>query len=348
MSIIEKINTGYRVWDVNEKDFLIFESTEDKIKFLLNYAVLAPSSHNTQPWKFKLNKNELEIIPDFSRHLIQSDKDKRMIYISLGCCFANIKIVAKYFGLESEVSYTNNLIIESAVKIIFQVSNLTDRTRSTEMFNAIKNRRTNRFFYKDTLVADEVLEELKKLNNFEEIKINFIAGEKLKSEIAEIMGGGMKRIISQKSFRKELAAWLRMNLTLKRDGMPGNGHKMNLLTSIIAPYVLRNIDVSEVEKEKAIKRVLNFPAIGIITSKEDSILNFIYTGEILEKLSLAIKLREMDIAIMVAIIEDKESRKNLQNILKTDFLPQMFFGFGFAEHTAPKSPRRDLKEFLID
>lgn len=63
--------------------------------------------------------------------------------------------------------------LENKVKIIFEHPAFF-RTRSTEnmeMFNAIKNRRTNRFFYKDTLVADEVLEELKKLNNFDEISL---------------------------------------------------------------------------------------------------------------------------------------------------------------------------------
>lgn len=342
---MEFLNKGYKVWNTDEKKFPALGSLEEKIKFILKFGTLAPSSHNTQPWKFKINKNELEIFPDFSRHLIESDKDKRMIYVSLGCVIQNIKTAAEYFGLGQEISY-----LEKGVKIIFKEED-NKNTLSAEIekkFKAIKNRRTNRFFYKDILISGEILEELKKQNSFKEIKIDFVLDEKLKSEIAEIMGGGMKRIMSQKPFRRELAAWLRTNLTFKRDGMPGNGHKMNLFTSIIAPHALRNIDVSDVEREKAIKRVLNFPALAVINSKEDNILNFIYAGEVLENLSLSIKSRAMDIAIMVAIIEDKESRKNLQNILKTDFLPQMFFGFGFAERPAPKSPRRDLKEFLID
>lgn len=334
---------NYKCWDIDENKFYALKSIEEKIKFLLNFTLLAPSSHNTEPWKFEIRGNELEIRADFSRRLPESDKDYRMIYISLGCALTNTLIAAEYFGLDYEIGY-----LENGAKIIFN-NNSEARVPKIErkhLFDAIKNRRTNRFFYKNIPVVDEIFEEFKKINNFYEIKIDFVKDKAIKEKIAEIMGEGMKRIMSQKSFRRELAHWLRTNLTFKRDGMPGNGHRMNLFTSIIAPHILRNIDVSDVEREKAIKRVLNFPAVGVISSKEDNPLNFIYAGEILEKLALAIKSAGMDMSIMVAIIEDKESRVKLQNVLRSPFLPQMFFGFGYAEHPAPKSPRRDLKEFL--
>jgi nitroreductase len=31
---------------------------EEKMLFLLNFAILAPSSHNSQPWLFKINKSK--------------------------------------------------------------------------------------------------------------------------------------------------------------------------------------------------------------------------------------------------------------------------------------------------
>ena len=309
---------------------------------MLNFAILAPSSHNTEPWKFKINKNELEISADFSKYLPESDKDKRMIYVSLGCAAANILISAGYFGLGCEIIYS----AENGVKIIF-AENAACANVEANLFKEIKNRRTNRNFYKKENIPEKYLSEFKNYNNHLEINVDFVLDKNLKAEIAEIMGQGMKKIMSQKPFRRELADWLRTNLTLKHDGMPGNGHKMNLFTSILAPHILRNIDVSEVEKQKAVKRVLNFPALGIISSKEDNAINFIYAGEVFEKITLAVKLCEMDTAIMVAIIEDAESRMKLQKILNISYLPQMFFGFGYAEKPAPKSPRRKLKKFLL-
>src|ERR1051326_2408409 len=39
-------------WSVCETDFPARASLAEQFAFLLNYAVLAPSSHNTQPWCF--------------------------------------------------------------------------------------------------------------------------------------------------------------------------------------------------------------------------------------------------------------------------------------------------------
>ncbi len=35
---------------INEADFPRFGSPQDQLRFLLGYAVLAPSARNTQPW----------------------------------------------------------------------------------------------------------------------------------------------------------------------------------------------------------------------------------------------------------------------------------------------------------
>jgi nitroreductase len=41
-------------WHNLETKFPEQSSPAEKLKFLLQYAVLAPSSHNTQPWLFRI------------------------------------------------------------------------------------------------------------------------------------------------------------------------------------------------------------------------------------------------------------------------------------------------------
>ena len=41
-------------WQMIERNFPLARDITQKLSFLLRYAVLAPSSHNTQPWKFSL------------------------------------------------------------------------------------------------------------------------------------------------------------------------------------------------------------------------------------------------------------------------------------------------------
>jgi nitroreductase len=45
-------------------------------------AVLAPSTHNTQPWRFHLVGDELELCADLGRHLRVIDPDARQLVMS--------------------------------------------------------------------------------------------------------------------------------------------------------------------------------------------------------------------------------------------------------------------------
>jgi len=43
----------------------------DRIRSLLSYAILAPSSHNTQPWRFEIAVNRVLFYADRSRAACQ-------------------------------------------------------------------------------------------------------------------------------------------------------------------------------------------------------------------------------------------------------------------------------------
>jgi hypothetical protein len=62
---------------------------------IVRYAMLVPSGHNTQPWKFALKDNTVRMLPDLMRRLAIVDPDDRELYISLGCALENLVIAAQ-------------------------------------------------------------------------------------------------------------------------------------------------------------------------------------------------------------------------------------------------------------
>ena len=62
-----------------------------QFRFLLRYAILAPSSHNTQPWLFSLQDRCVEIYADRSRSLRVTDPDDRQLTIAGGCALSNLR-----------------------------------------------------------------------------------------------------------------------------------------------------------------------------------------------------------------------------------------------------------------
>jgi len=100
------------------------------IQGLVHYATLAASGHNTQPWKFVAQQNEIEIHPDYSRRLAVVDPGDRELWISLGCALENLLIAARAAGYASDVTYPD------AAEFI-HIRLIADTARGGPLFDAI-------------------------------------------------------------------------------------------------------------------------------------------------------------------------------------------------------------------
>ena len=87
-------------WNISEQDFPSTGSKYDKLKFFLNYAILAPSSHNTQPWLFKIADNSVELYADRTRALPVVDPEDRELTISCGAALYHLLLTIRHFGYE--------------------------------------------------------------------------------------------------------------------------------------------------------------------------------------------------------------------------------------------------------
>src|SRR5512135_2915605 len=77
----DPVNTPY---EVHEGDFPRGGSLEEQFAFLLRYVILARSTHNTQPWKFAISGEGIEIYGDYTRRMPVVDPGNREMLMSIG------------------------------------------------------------------------------------------------------------------------------------------------------------------------------------------------------------------------------------------------------------------------
>ncbi len=105
--------------------------TKDVMLKIIKYAAKAPSGHNTQPWKFKIENDSISVLPDFTRGLPVVDSDNHALYISLGCALENMLIAANQFDYETKITI-NNIGNDTFIQVDFnQVEKIKKTTRST-------------------------------------------------------------------------------------------------------------------------------------------------------------------------------------------------------------------------
>ena len=89
----------FQAWNASESQFPKEGTKTEQLKFLLNYAILAPSSHNTQPWLFKIVGDKIvELYADRTRALALVDPVDRALTISCGAALSHLLIAIRHFG----------------------------------------------------------------------------------------------------------------------------------------------------------------------------------------------------------------------------------------------------------
>ena len=85
-------------WDIDEADFPRKGPPETRAWFALRYATLAPSSHNSQPWRFMVDGDTISLLADRTRSLPVVDPYDRELLISCGAALLNLRAALAHFG----------------------------------------------------------------------------------------------------------------------------------------------------------------------------------------------------------------------------------------------------------
>ena len=223
-------------WSVREEDFPSLGSAAEKLRFALAFAVLAPSSHNSQPWWFRVVGDHVDVYADRTRALPVVDPDDRELTISCGAALFHLRLALRFFGYRDVTT-----ILPEPVDRDFLARVELDGVHHTldverRLFRAIVTRRTSRRAFPDDPLPDRALAEMAEAAELEEAHLAVTADVDAREEIAKLISQGDLIQMSDPHFRRELAAWIHPARHGSRDGMPGTAPGvMRLLESLDEP-----------------------------------------------------------------------------------------------------------------
>ncbi|MBF8280981.1 MAG: hypothetical protein HW383_754 [Candidatus Magasanikbacteria bacterium] len=323
---------NYQPWKIDAAAFPSAGSFRDQLAFLVNYAVLAPSGHNTQPWKFIVSENKMILAPEWSRDLPKSDPAHRQLFISLGCALENLLIAAGQFGLNASVTYPSDT--EENIILSFDV---WDRSKhSSPLFAAIPDRRSHRGSYFPEFPSENMPPLLELA--LPDTQIEIVRDER-RFGLADLsIKAGIAAMTDD--FRDELSQYVIPNYSNRMVGMPGKCHNMPLPVSMIAGWLIKRVNVAKMNEgveRKLLERAS--PAFGIVTAIGDSRRDWIRAGQTFERAALHATWRGMATAPLAAAVQVGDFFRDVQKILGTMMRPLVMFRIGYPKKSAPHSPR---------
>jgi nitroreductase len=107
----------------------------------IEHAVRAPSVHNTQPWRWRIGSDTVELFADTARHLPTTDPDRRDLVLSCGAALHHLRVALAAAGHAVQVVRMPDPDDRSLMATV-RISDGAPDTTLAALFPAIARRRT--------------------------------------------------------------------------------------------------------------------------------------------------------------------------------------------------------------
>lgn len=331
-------------WQVREADFPADAMPEDQLRFLLNYAVLAPSSHNAQPWLFRPSGDEVGVLADRTRALPVSDPEDRELVMGCGAALFNLRVAMRHFGFAVDVRSFPELDDPDLLAFV----RMGDRTQATdsetELFRYIRERRTFRFPFEDRPVDPNPAGYLTEAADAEGCSLSVISDPETRNTLADLIAEGDRVQGGDRSFRRELASWIHPNRSHSRDGIPGYGMGLGDLKSMTGPFVVRTFDLGRGRAAHDRELAEGSPYLVVLSTSADNPASWLAAGQALQRVLLEACSRGLSASFLNQPVECPDLRPRVAEIAGNRF-PQLILRLGPGRKVR-NSPRRTVMEVI--
>jgi hypothetical protein len=337
-------------WAVSAESFPSHRSAADKLLFIMNYAVLAPSSHNTQPWRFRLCNGALELHADPTRTLPVADPEGREQVMSCGAALFNVRIALRYFGYDAEIVVLPEADEPNLLARIRLGPRCCPTAEDDRLFEAIPNRHTNRFPFEVRPLPATLIAALRMAARQECAALEFIDSLEKRNAIAALVDEGNRRQYEDLGFRRELAAWVHPNRSQRRDGLPGYAFGMGGLLSYVGPIAIRVLNDGESRGQHDRRIVEGSPLLVVLTTPSDTRADWLSAGQALQRVLLRAAVDGVSASFLNQPIQLPDLRLRLRDVSGGGH-PQMLIrlGYGPAVKPTPRRPVSDvLEQYFVD
>ena len=345
-------------------------SVRDTPLALVAAAVLAANPHDTQPWLFRIGDDAIEVLADLSRNLGAMDAFVREMHLGLGCAIENMLVAAGPNGYDAEVEVVEGSLENLAERrspVAAASVRLKKRPPSAidDSYRSIALRHTNRYAYERAKpVPADWLEFSRQAGSDEgALVILFDEGEDRRAFDAAVVDA-TQAIIDDKIMISDSDRWFRSSraeIEAHRDGPTLDAAGLSFFALTYARLFSVSPETSHAAwlNQTRDVQLASAPLTGLIAvgDRYDRKAT-LAAGRVWQKLHLSATTRGLAMQPLNQPIEmiDRERQtgqghqwaKRIARLTGDEWQATFSFRAGFASRPAPPSPRRRLKDVVLE
>jgi hypothetical protein len=309
--------------------------------YLVGVAARAPSLHNTQPWRFTVSGDAIELYADASRQLLV-DADGREMLISCGAALYGLRLAVRSLGYLPEVE----LLPGSAGRHPLARVRLGPAAPMTaderKMLVAVPHRHTHRGPFEVGPLPTGLLARLRDDARAEGATLTEIDPGPARKELMALVAASGRRQDHGPRSRAETRWWSRDVTSPARDGVPAHafpampGREPGQLPQ-------RDFDLGRGVGLLSAGGPVP-PVTAVLSTPGDGQEDCLRAGQALDRLLLHAACRWVFATLNTQWLEDVATRALIRDRLALPGAPQMLLALGISRtaHATARRPATDL------
>jgi nitroreductase len=316
--------------------------TGEQVDGLLTTAGRAPSLHNSQPWRFRLTPQAIELHSDPERRVPVADPDDRELRIACGAALFNLRLALRRLGVRPLVTILPDRERPTLLAVVRAGGAKPATPEQMRLLRAVPLRRTNRQPFTDDPVSTLQQYALRRAAQEEGCWLHLLAEPPQRTALQRIAKSAHVAQMSDPLFRAELERWTTQSPS------PTSGVPATAAGPLPEPqdrWVLR--DYSGVNGHRRVpgKDFEPEPLIAVLSAHLTGPDAEIQAGQAMQRVLLTATAEGLATSFLSHIVEVPYAREELRRLIRGTRPPQVVLRIGHG-WPVPATPRRLTADLL--
>lgn len=299
---------------------------------LVAAAAQAPSSHNTQPWRWVASPDDtrIDLYADRRQALPINDPRGRELVISCGAALFALRVAAAHAGTGAVVTPfpSDDPDHLATVQLVGEPGD------ESALYDAIAARHTHHGPFLRTSVPPMVLAALRAAAQAEGACLHVMDALQ-RDSVAGLVAEADRVLWCDRGWRRELARWFRIRRS-------GDGLPVSLAALVPTRFVVAHLDLGRRLGAADARLVEEAPAVVVLATHEDDPADWLRAGQALERVLLVATRAGLSAAFENQPCEASPAMRARLAAVLHGHVPQMVARLGPTEPARP-TPRRPLR-----
>jgi len=313
---------------------------DDMLASCVSLATLAPSSHNTQPWRFRIRGEYVDLIADRSRALPVSDPEDRELTISCGAALFTLRVAVSARGFGTLVETLPVPDDQDLLARVTPVSSYFHHIADTApLTQAVKQRRTYRKPFIAETIPESTVRSLCESAARERATLVAIEEDSPRRRLLALVEQADQQLWSDVHWRRELSAWMHPRRQGEGFGIPGLAHAA-------AQLVARSFDQGGGIPARGEQLLEGSPLLVVLCTSTDTSADWLAAGQALQRVLLRACADGLQASFLNQPLHLPNLREQVAQLLPGAGVPQLILRLGRPVDRLAPVVRRPLDQVM--